>query len=81
MDLSRYFRVWPHLRIHGQSGTSFYQLAYSAIIDQNGITLPLYRSSDPRAQPSRHVPGGGGTRIALTGPDAKTQFGSRCKVT
>lgn len=75
MDLSRYFRVWPHFRFHGQTAANFYQLAYSAQIDQNGIALPLYRSSDRELSPLVTITAGGGTHIALTGPDAKTQFG------
>ncbi len=75
MDLSRYFRVWPHLRVHAQTAANFYQLAYSAQVDNSGITLPLYRSSDRELSPLVTITGGGGTHIALTGPESKTQFG------
>ena len=33
VDLSQRLRVWPHLRLHVQSASNFYQLAYSAVKD------------------------------------------------
>ena len=76
IDLSRYFRVWPHGRLHAQTGSNFYQLAYSAQVQQDGsIVLPTYRSNDRELSPLITVTGGGGTRIALSSPESKTQYG------
>jgi hypothetical protein len=75
VDLSRNFRVWPHARLHAQTGTSFYNLAYSALIFPNAaIQLPTYRTGDRELAPMITFTGGGGTRIALTAPEATTQF-------
>jgi hypothetical protein len=76
MDLSRYFRVWPHLRLHAQTGTNFYNLAYAATVDSvsNGIALPTYRTGDRELSPLLTATAGGGTRIALSSPEASTQL-------
>jgi hypothetical protein len=77
MDLSRRIRVWPHLRFNAQSGTNFYQLAYSAAINPtlNQIVLPTYRTGDRELSPLMTGTAGGGLRIALTSPESKTQYG------
>ena len=75
-DLGRYLRVWPHVRLHAQSGTNFYQLAYSAVIQANGqITVPTYRTGDRELAPLVTATGGGGMRIALGAPEGSTQYG------
>ena len=76
IDLSRYFRVWPHVRVHYQTGANFYQLAYSAQVQQDGsIIVPTYRSDDRELGPLITFTGGGGTHIALSSPESKTQYG------
>lgn len=75
VDLSRHLRVWPHLRVHAQSGTDFYQLAYGAIIDNQGIVLPTYRSSDRELSPLITGTGGGGLRIGLGEPEGEVKYG------
>src|SRR6202042_2155225 len=46
-DVGKRFRFWPHLRLNAQTGASFYQLAYSAVLNPNGsISVPLFRSDD-----------------------------------
>jgi len=75
MDLSRHFRIWPHARFHAQSGTNFYQLAYSAEVIQGNVVLPTYRTDDRELSPLFTITGGGGTRIGLSAPEAKNQFG------
>jgi hypothetical protein len=76
VDVSRHFRVWPHARLHGQTGASFYKLAYSATLDPNGgLTLPLYRTGDRELSPLVTFTGGGGTRIALGEPEGDIKFG------
>jgi tetratricopeptide (TPR) repeat protein len=76
MDLSRHFRVWPHLRLHEQTGTDFYNRAYTAFVDPGtlAITLPTYRTGDRELSPLVTVTLGGGTRIALSSPEAAMQF-------
>ncbi len=76
MDLSRHFRVWPHLRLHAQTGTDFYNRAYTAFVDPVtlGLTLPTYRTGDRELAPLFTATAGGGTRIALSSPEASTQF-------
>ncbi len=76
VDLSKHLRVWPHLRFHGQTGTNFYQLAYSGFVDQGGtLLLPTYRSGDRELAPLITVTGGGGARIALGNPEGEVQYG------
>jgi tetratricopeptide (TPR) repeat protein len=76
MDLSRAFRVWPHVRVHFQKAANFYQLAYSSVKDDNGtIILPTYRTTDRELGTSLMFTLGGGTRIAITPPEAHTQLG------
>jgi hypothetical protein len=75
-DLGRYLRVWPHVRFNAQSGTNFYQLAYSAVVSSDGkVTVPTYRSGDRELAPMITLTAGGGTRIALGSPEASTQYG------
>jgi hypothetical protein len=77
VDLSRHLRVWPHVRIHAQTGASFYQLAYSAVIDQTTgeIIIPTYRSNDRELSPLLTGTGGGGVRIALGEPEGEVKYG------
>lgn len=75
-DLGRHLRVWPHLRFHAQTGANFYQLAYSALIKSDGsIVVPTYRTGDRELSPMATVTLGGGTRVALSNPEASTQYG------
>lgn len=75
-DLGDHLRVWPHLRIHGQSGASFYKLAYPALIEQDGTPLQLftYRTGDRELSPLVTFTVGGGARIALTTEKAAVQY-------
>lgn len=75
VDLSRHLRVWPHLRIHGQSGADFYKLAYSAILDPSGIIVPTYRTGDRELSPLLTATVGGGTRLGLGNPEGEIKFG------
>jgi hypothetical protein len=75
-DVGKRFRFWPHVRLNAQTGASFYQLAYAAILNADGsLTLPLYRSDDRELGPLITLTGGGGLRFGLTSPDSKTQIG------
>ncbi len=75
-DFGRRLRAWPHARFNAQTGTSFYQLAYSAAIQQDGtIIIPTYRTGDRELAPLVSFTLGGGAHLALTSPEAKTQYG------
>jgi hypothetical protein len=81
MDISRHLRLWPHGRLNAQTGASFYALAYSAAVTPPGapggydVAVPLYRTTDRELSPLVTLTGGGGARIAIGSPEAKTQFG------
>lgn len=76
VDLSKHLRVWPHMRLNLQSAaSSFYQLAYSAVRDQQGILVPLFRTGDRELAPMVTVTAGGGTRIGLGAPEGEVQYG------
>lgn len=76
MDFGKRLRVWPHARLNAQTGVNFYQYPYTARLNQDGtIELPLFRTTDRELSPLVTVTVGGGARVALTGPEAKTQFG------
>jgi hypothetical protein len=77
LDLGRHLSLWPHARINWQTGANFYQLAYSATLDQNTgqLVVPLYRTTDRELSPLVTLTGGGGAHYILSSPDAKTQFG------
>ena len=76
LDLGKRLRIWPHVRVHAQTGANFYQLAYSAHFDQNGaLVLPTYRSGDRELAPLITITGGGGARISLGNPEGDIQYG------
>ena len=75
-DLSERLRVWPHLRLHAQSGASFYQLAYIASVTEEDtpIAIPTYRTTDRESSPMMAVTLGGGSRVVLTGEKTKPEL-------
>jgi hypothetical protein len=76
-DLGDHLRVWPHLRYHVQSGTSFYKLAYPAAIedvDAPPLQLFTFRTGDRELSPMMTITAGGGSRIALTTEKASVQY-------
>lgn len=76
VDLSRHLRVWPHLRLHAQTDTNFYNLAYSAILDPGGqIVVPLYRTGDRELSPLITATAGGGIRLGLGEPEGEVKYG------
>jgi tetratricopeptide (TPR) repeat protein len=76
VDLSRRLRVWPHLRLHAQTDTNFYNLAYSAILDPGGqIIVPLYRTTDRELSPLITATAGGGVRLGLGEPEGEVRYG------
>jgi hypothetical protein len=74
-DLGEHLRVWPHLRLHAQTGAEFYQLAYGAAVETDGsLVIPQYRTTDRELSPMLAATVGGGARIALTGEKSETQL-------
>lgn len=75
VDLNPRLRVWPHLRIHVQSGASFYNRVYGATLNSDGsATIPRFRTNDRELSPMAGVTGGGGVRYALTAPGSKMEL-------
>lgn len=75
MDLNNRLRVWPHLRVHAQSGTSFYNRIYGATLNSDGsATIPRFRTTDRELSPMVGMTAGGGVRYALTDPGGKFQL-------
>ncbi len=66
IDITKDIRVWPAARFHAQSGTSFWQLAYQAQVDANGvIKVPALRTGDRELSPLIAATAGFGTRFAF----------------
>ena len=76
-DVGRHLEIWPHGRFNAQSGTSFYQLAYTASVDPvtEQLVVPVYRTTDRELSPLVSLTGGGGAHYLLGSPDATTRFG------
>jgi hypothetical protein len=76
-DLGDRLRVWPHVRVHAQTGATFYELAYVARIDESNIPLevPTYRTGDRELSPMVGLTAGLGTRIALSPDTASVRYG------
>lgn len=77
MDLGKSFRIWPHLRLHVQTGTNFHRLAYETRVTGTGqIILPTYRTGDRELAPMATGTLGGGTRIELSDSPSLALVGS-----
>lgn len=75
MDRSARLRIWPHARIHVQSGATFYKRVYGATLNSDGsASLPMFRTSDRELSPMFGVTLGGGIRFAITDPSDKFQL-------
>jgi hypothetical protein len=61
IDIGKRVVVWPHARLHVQSGVSFWKLAYAGATD----ALPAFRTGDRELSPLTNVGAGGGVRVAL----------------
>jgi len=62
VDVAERVTVWPHLRVHVQSGVEFWQRAYAA---RDIHDLPALRTGDRELGPLSNFGAGGGVRIAL----------------
>lgn len=67
VDLSERVTIWPHARLHVQTGTNFWQRAYVAT---SAADLPAIRTGDRELGPLTNVGLGGGLRLALGRPGA-----------
>lgn len=63
-DIDR-IRVWPHLRLHAQTGADFWQLAYPVRQEAGEIILPNFRTGDRELGPMIAAYGGGGVKVHL----------------
>jgi hypothetical protein len=67
-DVGKRLAVWPHARLHAQTGVSFWQLAYTSDPGNGtGWSLPLYRTGDRELGPLWTAEGGLGLRWYLGG--------------
>ena len=74
IDTSPRFRIWPHIRVHAQTGASFFNRVYGATLEPNGSArIPMFRTSDRELSPMLGLTLGGGVRYALTDPTSKFQ--------
>ncbi len=62
IDLGSRVTLWPHLRVHTQSGVGFWKLAYVAV-DANH--LPAYRTGDRELGSLTNLGLGAGVRLGL----------------
>jgi hypothetical protein len=75
LDTSERLRIWPHLRFHIQSGASFYNRIYGAMLNPDGSAIiPEFRTTDRELSPMFGATVGAGARYALTAPGGKIQF-------
>lgn len=76
VDLTRRLRLWPHVRIHAQTATNFYRLAYESLAGGSDLTtIHTYRSSDRELSPMISATLGGGVRIALGSLEGDVRYG------
>jgi hypothetical protein len=75
-DFGERLGIGPHLRLHGQSAASFYQLAYVAAADtaRAASTLPLYRTTARELSPMIALTAGASARVLLTSETAETRL-------
>ena len=67
IDLGSRVMIWPHLRLHVQSGASFWQRAYELLQTETGEwTIPRYRTGDRELSKLSTYTGGLGGKFRLT---------------
>lgn len=76
VDLGERIRVWPHLRLHAQTGATFYERAYVAAFAQPDglLVVPKYRTGDRELSTMAAVTAGGGARVALNGESSSVRY-------
>ena len=73
-DLGEHLRVWPHLRLHGQTGANFYELAYVGDTSSGELQTFPYRTGDRELSRMFTVTLGGGARYELSAEKATTKW-------
>jgi hypothetical protein len=68
-DVHDRVRIWPHLRLHAQTGVSFWERAYVAETVED---IPALRTGDRELGPLVNGGLGGGVRFALTSDASST---------
>jgi hypothetical protein len=65
IDVTKDLRIWPHGRVHAQTGVSFWQLAYISDQTPTGLQVPALRTGDRELGPLLGLTGGLGARLGL----------------
>lgn len=66
VDMGRRFTLWPHGRLHFQSGADFWQRAYEVLRPSPGILdFPVIRTGDRELSPLYSVTMGGGASLEI----------------
>jgi hypothetical protein len=66
-DVGRRVSLWPHLRVHVQSGADFWRRAYELVPAAGGaLSAPEIRAGDRELGPLRSFTGGGGAEVDLS---------------
>lgn len=73
MDSGKRLSFWPHLRLHGQTGSNFYQRAYVAEISPV-VRVPAFRTTDRELSPSISLTAGGGARYDISSETSKNKY-------
>jgi len=74
LEASRRIDVWGHLRGHVQSSVDFWRLAYSAVVSDGAIQIPLYRTGDRELSALSTGTFGLGGRWRISSPDGPSQW-------
>jgi hypothetical protein len=76
VDVGKSFYLWPHVRVHAQSGASFWQRTYVATFstDTGQASLPSRRTGDRELSPLTTFTGGIGARWDLTSSVTNNQY-------
>lgn len=74
-DLTRQLQLWPALRVHFQTGVSFWRLAYVGSVAASGsLAVPRYRTGDRELSPLGEGTLGAGLRLNLGSPADPSAF-------
>jgi hypothetical protein len=71
VDVASRVTVWPHVRVHAQTGVGFWQRAYAV---GSVHELPTLRTGDRELGPLSNFGLGGGVRLALGKPGRRDEL-------
>ncbi|MRG97015.1 DUF3570 domain-containing protein [Polyangium spumosum] len=67
LDVGRRVTIWPHARVHVQSGATFWRRAYEVQGPEPGtLDVPVIRTGDRELGPLYTLTGGGGISVELS---------------